>query len=225
VRRVGKGFVDVRFGWKCIDVIDDPYSNSVKVKACKSTRAGSSAENGKLGEEKDQEGEKGDEEIVIEASYVLGTDGTNSSVRRALGIPFEGFTHSDLKMLGTDTLFDFTGIKGWGPLNFFVGEEEWGVVAFTGQNGDGEDTRPLWRIAFGEDIDLSERKEDVFERARTRIKKLLERGGKVEAGKEDFVVVKAESYFLHQRCAAQAKKGRVMLAGDALHASDIPLIK
>lgn len=32
-------------------------------------------------------------------------------------------------------------------------------------------------------------------------------------------VVSTELYYLHQRCATQTRKGRVMLAGDTLHAS------
>jgi len=201
IRRVGEGVVDVRFGWKCMGIEDDEGSDCVYVIAKRTSS-------------NDEE----DGEIVkIPASYVLATDGTSSTIRRSLSIPFNGTTFQDFKMLGTDILFDFRSIKGWGPLTFFVDENDWGVVAYTGQNGDGtdsQDRRPMWRVALGEEVDLPDGKEEILERARDRISRF------VGVAREEFAVVRAERYFFHQRCAEVAKKGRVCFAGDALHTNN-----
>ena len=152
---------------------------------------------------------------MFEADYVLGTDGRNSSVRRTMCIPFEGVTFSDFKMITADICYDFAKEMGYNPLKFFIHPNEWGVVGYTGQNGDGTEKGadvPQWRVAFVEHTDLPTSKEEIYARARVRMGAFM-KGGK------DFEIVRAESYWMHQHCAAQARKRRIMLAGDALHVS------
>lgn len=55
-----------------------------------------------------------------------------------------------------------------------------------------------------------------MKRAEKRVPRWL-KDGSVDASK--FRVIRAEPYMLHQRVAAQGRKGRVLLAGDALHVS------
>jgi 2-polyprenyl-6-methoxyphenol hydroxylase-like FAD-dependent oxidoreductase len=187
--------VDVQFGLRVVGIEDVPEQESVTVMAH----------------------QKGipDDDIMFEARYVLGTDGTNSTVRRLMCIPFEGMTFAEFKMVGTDILFDFEQEFGYPSMNFFVHPELWGVVAFTGEMGDGsgdQDLRPQWRVAYVEPVDLPNGKEETLARARKRLETFLR-------GPKEAKIVRAESYWLHQRCAKQAKKGRVFLAGDALHVS------
>ena len=95
--------VEVCFGLRCGGIEDLPQSESVKILAF-SRRMDAP-------------------ETLIQAHYVLGTDGANSAVRRMLCIPFEGFTYSDWKMVGTDVLYDFAAEEGYTPLNFIVHPE------------------------------------------------------------------------------------------------------
>lgn len=95
--------VEVCFGLRCGGIEDQPQSDAVKLLA--------------LSKKIDAP------ETLIEAQYVLGTDGANSAVRRMLCIPFEGFTYTGWKMIGTDVLYDFTAEQGYTPLNFIVHPE------------------------------------------------------------------------------------------------------
>ena len=139
--------------------------------------------------------------------FLLRLDRANSTVRRASCIPFEGFSFTDFKMMGCDVWYDFKKENGFGNVEFIVGDK-WAVVVFSGQyNKEG---RPLWRVAWAEEMGLSAAKEDQQQRAIAVVQRYMK-------GSKDYVVSRAESYEVHQRCAAQAIKGRVLLAGDALH--------
>lgn len=157
---------------------------------------------------------KGDE-FLLSADWVIGTDGANSSVRRTLCIPLEGFSYNEFLMIGADVYYPFDKANGWSIMNFMIDPEDWAVVIYTGEDKNGKpggDAPPLWRVAYSEPADLSFKPEDINKRAKERTKKYT-------MGKEGFELARAEPYQLHQRCATQAKKGRVCLAGDALHVS------
>ncbi|KAA6406765.1 MAG: hypothetical protein FRX48_09488 [Lasallia pustulata] len=96
-------------------------------------------------------------------------------------------------------------------MSFGVGREDWAVIVMTGEFR--EDGLPLWSVAYGEDPELPGTKEEVVGRARERLKRCTKGAG-------DFEIVRAEPYLMHQRVAAQARKGRVLLAGGALHSSN-----
>ncbi len=135
-------------------------------------------------------------------------------------------------MVGADVVFDFMGERRYSPVNFVVHPEvslsttgshtsltalqHWAVIAFTGQDEDGIPSdgsrNPLWRVAFVEPPDLPTKPGDYMRRTRERL--TLWTGGS-----EDFKVLRSEPYINSQRCASQAYKGRVFLAGDALHVS------
>lgn len=183
--------VEVRFGLRVVGIEDMPGSK-VKVMV------------------HEQEAQQ---DYILEADYLLGTDGSKSAVRRSLCLPFEGFTWPDLKMIGTDILFDFEKELGYTPLNFFVHPDDWGVVAFTGEMGDRDGNHleiPRWRVAFVESTLLPTSQEEILVRAHKKLETFCH-------GKKNYTIISAESYWLQHRCAAQARKGRVMLAGDALH--------
>lgn len=74
--------VEVRFGLGCVGIEDKPSSSGVKVMAHQRNLV--------------------DEDIMFEADYVLASDGANSTVRRMMCIPFEGFSFQEWKMIGCD---------------------------------------------------------------------------------------------------------------------------
>ena len=156
------------------------------------------------------------EDSEIHARYLLAADGANSTTRQRLGLSFDGFTYPDWKMVGADIVFDFMGERGYSPLNFVVHPEHWAVIAFTGQDEDGKASdgteKPQYRVAFVEPPDLPSGPEDYMSRTKERLKLWTD-------GKENFKILRAEPYINSQRCASQAYKGRVFLAGDALHVS------
>ena len=188
--------VEVRFGLRCVGIENLPDRESVKVMV--------------------HQGSQLDGDLLFEADYVLGTDGANSAVRRILCIPFEGFTWPDWKMIGTDVLYDFPAEMGYTPLTFIVHPNDWAVIAYTGEDADGKPRGagiPQWRVAYVEPPDLPGSKEEIMKRAYERVATYIK-------GSKEFKITRAEPYINHQRCAAQAQKGRVLLAGDALHVSN-----
>lgn len=158
-----------------------------------------------------------DDDIMYTANWLIGTDGTNSSVRRSLCIPFEGFSFTDFRMIGADVFYDFGSKHYDGALmNFIVDPDDCTVVIYTGQQKDLKPpgvAPPLWRVAYTEPAHLSSEGKEILKRAQ-------ERCARYAKGKKDLEISRAEPYRLHQRCAAQPIKGRVVLAGDALHSNN-----
>lgn len=139
---------------------------------------------------------------TMEADWVIGADGARSSVRKALDIDFEGFTWPDTFM-ATNLYFDFEKF-GYAASNMVAAAEDWHVVAKI-------DDKHLWRIAYGEDSNASE--EERLGRIRDRYKTFL-------PDNAPFELERANSYRVHQRSASAYRQGRVLLAGDAAHATN-----
>jgi 4-nitrocatechol/4-nitrophenol 4-monooxygenase len=112
-------------------------------------------------------------------------------------------------------IYDFANENGLNLLNFTVHPTDWAVIVYTGEDADGMPHglgQPQWRVAYVEPPDLPDSKEEILDRARERLQRYVK-------GSKHVKITRAEPYWLHQRCAAQARKGRVLLAGDALHVS------
>lgn len=140
--------------------------------------------------------------FTLEADWVIGADGARSSMRQKLGIDFEGFTWPETFM-ATNLYFDFEKY-GYAASNMFAAGDDWHIAAKI-------DNQHLWRIAYGEDSELSE--EQRLTRIRGRYKNFLPAGVSYE-------LERANSYRVHQRSASTYRKGRVLLAGDAAHATN-----
>ena len=157
-------------------------------------------------------------EIKFRSNWLLGTDGANSAVRQAAGIPFEGFTYPSFKMIGVDVWHDFQRSNGFKPMNFVVHPDKWAVVIYCGQDQNGDPYGkgiPLWRVAFAVPPGTSEDREYLIRLSKDRIAGYA---SGLQAG--DVHISRAEPYHMQQRCAQQARKGRVLLAGDALHSNN-----
>ena len=125
-------------------------------------------------------------------------------------------------MIGTEVQYDFIGHQGFSPINFIVDPVEWCAIAYTGEDEFGLDSGPgaaVWRVAYSEDPDLPDDTESIIERARRRVGRFIKTGDGKD-GKGIFKVTRAEPYILQQRLASEGRKGRVLLAGDALHCNN-----
>lgn len=155
------------------------------------------------------------DDIFFLANWIVATDGANSSVRKALCVPFEGYTHNDFRMIGADVVFDYAKDNYGTVMNFVMDHEDWAVVIYTGENHDLKaDGPPLWRVAYGESNELPDDQASILERAQERVARYAPN----HTGR--FNITRAEPYRILQRCAAQAIVGRVILAGDALHSNN-----
>lgn len=74
-------------------------------------------------------------ERFFSCDYLVGADGAASSVRRALCIPFEGFTWQDFRFVATNVRYDFEAY-GFTKANMIVDEKDWAVIARTGPGNE-----------------------------------------------------------------------------------------
>jgi 2-polyprenyl-6-methoxyphenol hydroxylase-like FAD-dependent oxidoreductase len=140
-------------------------------------------------------------EALFEADWVIGTDGARSTVRKLLGLPFEGFTWPD-RFVATNIDYPFRDY-GYCNANMVVDPVNWAVVGRLGREN-------LWRLTYGEDASLDEA--TILERLPERFAAIL------PDPSVPYRIDNFSPYSVHQRCAPTFRADRVLLAGDAAHA-------
>jgi 3-(3-hydroxy-phenyl)propionate hydroxylase len=145
---------------------------------------------------------------TISASYLIGCDGGRSTVRKALDIAFEGYTHPE-RFLVLTTPFSFDTTYAECSRNYFSDANEWcALFKVTGDDGKG-----LWRVLFP--TRLGETDAQALDEAsvQQRLQNFFPKSG-------DYPVFHRNIYNVHQRVAASFRKDRVFLAGDAAHVNN-----
>ena len=151
-------------------------------------------------------GARGERKLV--GSYLIGADGGRSTVRKAIGIEFEGFTHPE-RFLVLTTTFSFDVTYAQCSRNYFSDPDEWcALFKVTGDDGKG-----LWRVLFPTRLEESDEQALDEEAAEIRLQKFFPRQGR-------YPVVHRNLYRAHQRVAASFRRDRVFLAGDAAHVNN-----
>ncbi|HET7669365.1 MAG TPA: FAD-dependent monooxygenase, partial [Burkholderiales bacterium] len=79
----------------------------------------------------------------LRADFVIGCDGGRSTVRKSLGIEFEGFTWPE-RFLVITTKFDFAAALGCSFRNYMAGPEEWTNLFKVA----GDDLKGRWRAVY-----------------------------------------------------------------------------
>jgi 3-(3-hydroxy-phenyl)propionate hydroxylase len=141
-------------------------------------------------------------------SYLIGCDGGRSTVRKALDIDFEGYTHPERFLILT-TPFAFDALYAQCSRNYFSDAEEWCALFKVA----GDDSKGLWRLLFP--TRPGETQEQAFDddTVQQRLQNFFPKPG-------DYPVFHRNIYNVHQRVAAAFRKGRVFLAGDAAHVNN-----
>ena len=144
----------------------------------------------------------------LRADYVIGCDGGRSTVRKNLGIEFEGFTWPE-RFLVITTPFDFAAALGCCYRNYMADPHEWTNLFKVA----GDDLKGRWRAVFNtrEDESDEEALSDVAVRARL---------GRMYVPMESRDYLHLNLYNVHQRVAKQFRRGRVFLCGDAAHVNN-----
>jgi 3-(3-hydroxy-phenyl)propionate hydroxylase len=175
--------VSIQLGW-AVDSIDQG-SHRVTVTTCRDT-----------------------ETETLSGDWLFGCDGGRSTVRKALGIEFEGYTWPERFAVLT-TSHDFGTEMGCSSRSYFADPGQW-VNLF---KVAGDDLRGRWRVVFAARPDQTDEEvlgDEYAERVMsdiyptTRARPLLHRN----------------IYNVHQRVAVSFRAGRVFLAGDAAHVNN-----
>ena len=146
--------------------------------------------------------------LRISGSYLIGADGGRSTVRKALGIAFEGYTHPE-RFLVLTTPFSFDAQYAQCSRNYFSDPDEWcALFKVTGDDGSG-----LWRALFPTRLEESDEQALDEVAVQRRLQKFFPKEG-------SYPVVHRNLYSVHQRVAASFGSGRVFLAGDSAHVNN-----
>jgi 3-(3-hydroxy-phenyl)propionate hydroxylase len=148
------------------------------------------------------------DEFRYQADYVIGCDGGRSTVRKALGIEFEGFTWPE-RFLVITTPFDFAAALGCCFRNYMAGPDEWTNLFKVA----GDDLKGRWRAVFNtrEDESDEEALSDASVQARL---------GRIYVPEGQRRALHLNLYNVHQRVAQRFRAGRVFLCGDAAHVNN-----
>jgi 3-(3-hydroxy-phenyl)propionate hydroxylase len=141
---------------------------------------------------------------TLEGAWLIGADGGRSTVRKAVGIEFEGFTWPE-GFLVVSTPYDLAP-HGFAYTAYVSDPDEW--CAIFKVPGDGPPG--LWRVAFPIPPEQSDDEATAPASVQARLLRLLPRDG-------PYPVVHRNTYRVHQRVAPRFRAGRVLLAGDAAH--------
>ena len=142
------------------------------------------------------------EEEQIHSSFIVGTDGGRSVVRKGLGIDFEGFTYPD-RVLNIIVAYDFTR-DGFTDRNYVSDPDEWSNVFHW--KGPPE----VWRVHFPADPDAEDSSLTSENALQGRLQAFL-------PAKQDYKIIGCNLYTVHQRVASRFLGGRAIIAGDAAH--------
>ncbi|MBL8381636.1 MAG: FAD-dependent monooxygenase [Burkholderiales bacterium] len=144
---------------------------------------------------------------AIDGTWLVGADGGRSSVRKAAGIEFEGFTWPE-RFSVISTTCDLARY-GYADNAYVADPDQW-VAVFrmpdAGPPGLWRMTSPVAEAASESDVLSEGYAQDLLAR-------FLGGGG-------PFAVTHKSIYSVHQRVARAFRRGRVLLAGDAAHVNN-----
>jgi 3-(3-hydroxy-phenyl)propionate hydroxylase len=138
---------------------------------------------------------------TLRTPYLVGTDGGRSTVRKKLGVSFEGYTHEERWLLvGTPVPFD-RYIPDLAMVNYISDPEEFLFILRVPE---------AWRFLYPVPAGVSDEVALDPERIQQTMQKALKTT-------DTFPIVENTIYKIHQRVAGKFYNGRVVLAGDAAH--------
>jgi 3-(3-hydroxy-phenyl)propionate hydroxylase len=145
---------------------------------------------------------------TLSADYVIAADGGRSTVRKSLGIEFEGYTWPE-RFLVITTKFDFQAALGCCLRNYMADPQEWTNLFKVA----GDDLKGRWRAVFNTREDETDEEALSDSAVRARLGRVH-----VPEGQRDYLHLNL--YSVHQRVAKSFRKGRVFLCGDAAHVNN-----
>ena len=138
----------------------------------------------------------------LHASWLVGADGASSLVRKSASLSFDGMTWPET-FVATNVYYDFEKY-GYARSTLQLDPTYGAIIAKI-------DTHGLWRVTYCEQVGTPE--EAMGDRIPQWFKSLL-------PGDDDYELDAYRPYRMHQRAASSMRAGRILLAGDAAHATN-----
>src|SRR5215469_11510333 len=138
-------------------------------------------------------------EHQVEGSYLIGADGGRSSVRKALGIEFVGYTFPE-RFLVLTTPYDFEAEQGFCFRNYIADPEAWTNLFKVA----GDDGRGLWRAVFPTLPGETDEQVLSDDAVQGRMQKFFPKRG--AANRNAYDIVHRNLYNVHQRVAQIFRK-------------------
>jgi 3-(3-hydroxy-phenyl)propionate hydroxylase len=138
---------------------------------------------------------------TLRAPYVIAADGANSTIRRALTLPFEGLTYPEVTILATTRFAFEEHLPGLSNVNYVWRE---------GGNFSLLRLPDRWRVSVYPDADEDPAAEPDPAAVEAKLQRIVPRSTRYE-------VLEMRPYRIHQRIVPCYRVGRVLLAGDAAH--------
>ena len=140
----------------------------------------------------------------FEAQWLVGADGGRSTIRKSMGVAFDGYTWPE-RFVVASTVYDFSP-HGY-TMNAYVADPvEWSAMFKMPDDGPPGMWRVLWPVPPDEDEAVALAAESVEQHMQNFQPK---------AGR--YPIKYSSMYKVHQRVASQFRSGRALLAGDAAH--------
>ena len=138
---------------------------------------------------------------LVHGTFAIACDGAASTVRKRLGVNFEGFTYPE-KFLSIGSPVDYTAyLPGLANVSYISDPDEWcALVRVVGS----------WRVVFPTDPAVAD--DELL--APANIDRLMHTFVPIC---EPYEIFHRAIYRVHQRVAETFHHGRVLLAGDAAH--------
>lgn len=143
----------------------------------------------------------------IRASYLIGTDGARSTVRKGMEVEFEGFTWPE-RFLVFATPYDLRQ-QGFTGNAYVADPDEWCAIFIQPHQGP----PGIWRVAFPIQPEMEEDKVLSDDFVQSRIQGFL-------SPDQTYEIAYRSVYRVHQRVASTFRVGRVLLAGDSAHVNN-----
>jgi 3-(3-hydroxy-phenyl)propionate hydroxylase len=138
---------------------------------------------------------------TLASRYLVGCDGGRSTVRKALDIGFDGYTHPE-HFLVSGTTFDFKSeMADICSVNYTADPDEWYLLL---------EIPDMWRIIMPVPVQVESTDAVTDDYIQGALQNLLPR-------REPYEIVVRAIYRVSQRVAASYRKGRAFVAGDAAH--------
>lgn len=139
--------------------------------------------------------------VSREGAYLCGADGSHSTVRKQLGIGFQGKTYADRFLLIGSDLNTGDLLPGAAQVCYIFDPQEWVIILNLP-----DIVRVVFRMTADEDEEFALREENL----RARIRNFF-------GETPPYRIKTTQLYRVHQRVADSFRVGRAILLGDAAH--------